>query len=389
MLRLQKIVTLQMYATTRISSTTVLNNIRGYRKFKCVNCVNVPDYLLDLVPSVKSAANHTSTLTQLTEALKQSDYENENLKLSNLALLNKSKQLQEEMQNGAVSKNGKQEGVKQLEAPDTLKKLETVINYKMKEVGKSIEENLLKHVEQNNKQMETKLIQLMAQNESYSKTANNIQAEITVNRNNILKYSEVLAGHKGPNDLKKLMQEAKIEEVNEKWEQQKRQNNFIIHGIEEKGEEIVDKDTNHIESRDINDKQAVHRFLQNIEVICRPKSIIRLGKPNEKNSRPLKITLPSTKEKENIMNSLKRLKGSEEFGKVRVTHDYTRHERELIKQKVKEAEERSKADAEKIWRVRGDPKTGLHLKDFARRNENTATRVNQLDREDIIRTSVS
>ena len=134
---------------------------------------------------------------------------------------------------------------------------------------------------------------------------------------------------------------------------------------------------------------SVCRFLENIEVVCRPKSIIRLGKSNEKKTRPLKITMPSTEEKENVMNSLKRLKGCEEFRKVRVTYDYTRHERELIKQKVKEAEERSQTDAEKIWRVRGDPKTGLRLKNFARRKENTASRVNHLDREDIVRTSIS
>ena len=135
-------------------------------------------------------------------------------------------------------------------------------------------------------------------------------------------------------------------------------------------------------------QMIIRRFLENIEVVCRPKSIIRLGKLNEKKMRPLKIIMSSTEEKENVMNSLKRLKGCEEFRKVRVTHDYTRYERDLIKQKVKEAEERSQGDAEKIWKVRGDPKTGLRLRGFARRND-AASRLNDIGQEDNVRTSVS
>ena len=69
--------------------------------------------------------------------------------------------------------------------------------------------------------------------------------------------------------------------------------------------------------------------------------------------------------KAHVMQNLKRLKGSEiEFGKLRVTDDYALKERELIRSWVKKAEEKTAGDSEFDYRVRGDPKNGLHLAPF-------------------------
>ena len=71
------------------------------------------------------------------------------------------------------------------------------------------------------------------------------------------------------------------------------------------------------------------------------------------------------------MQNLKRLKDSEnEFGKLRVTDDYSLKERELIRSWVKPAEEKSAADSEFDYRVRGDPKNGLHLAPFPKVTRN-------------------
>ena len=48
--------------------------------------------------------------------------------------------------------------------------------------------------------------------------------------------------------------------------------------------------------------------------------------------------------------------------------DYTNGERDLIRHWVKEAEKKSAVDANKVYRVRGDPKNGLRLVSFARQN---------------------
>ena len=97
-----------------------------------------------------------------------------------------------------------------------------------------------------------------------------------------------------------------------------------------------------------------------------PASLTRLGKPNENNKRTMNIGMASSDEKDFIMGNLEHLKGSEDFGKIRVTDDYTNGERDLIRHWVKEAEKKSAADVNMLYRVRGDPKNGLRLMSFAR-----------------------
>ena len=97
-----------------------------------------------------------------------------------------------------------------------------------------------------------------------------------------------------------------------------------------------------------------------------PGSITRLGMPNENNKRTMKIVMASSDEKDFIMRNLKHLKGSEDFGKIRVTDYYTNGERDLIRHWVKEAKKKSAADVNKVYRVRSDPNNGLRLVSFAR-----------------------
>ena len=97
-----------------------------------------------------------------------------------------------------------------------------------------------------------------------------------------------------------------------------------------------------------------------------PESINRLGRPNETNRRTIKIVMKSKTDQENIMANLRKLKGTEEeFGKIRVTHDYTNNERDLIRRTIKVAEE--KGNMEQVYRVCGDPKNGLRLVSFLRK----------------------
>ena len=73
-------------------------------------------------------------------------------------------------------------------------------------------------------------------------------------------------------------------------------------------------------------------FLVAIEVEAEPKTIIRLGKPGNNKTRPLKVVMNSSDDKFNVMSSLKKLKGAEDnFRLLRVTDDYTQTEREEIK----------------------------------------------------------
>ena len=71
---------------------------KGYRKFVCANCIDIPKYLLDIVPKVQvPIPSHTKTMAELTAALQQNAKENDKHKVNNIALTNIQKQLREEL----------------------------------------------------------------------------------------------------------------------------------------------------------------------------------------------------------------------------------------------------------------------------------------------------
>ena len=156
------------------------------------------------------------------------------------------------------------------------------------------------------------------------------------------------------------MQDAKNEEKVQEKEQERRVKNFIIHGADEVG--------NNNDEIKVNDTEYIAQILTKIGVKSKPESIARLGKPNETNKRTMKIVMKTKQDKERVMANLKKLKDTEEeYGKIRITDDYTNTEREQIRMWVKKAEEKSSADTERVYRVRGDPKNGLRLVSFLRK----------------------
>ena len=79
--------------------------------------------------------------------------------------------------------------------------------------------------------------------------------------------------------------------------------------------------------------------------------------------------MKSKADKHAIMSRLNRLKDTEEeFGKISITEDYTQTEREMIKTWSAKAREKTAADKEYTYKVRGDPKNGLKLVRFKRRD---------------------
>ena len=71
------------------------------------------------------------------------------------------------------------------------------------------------------------------------------------------------------------------------------------------------------------------------------------------------------------MNNLRDLKGRQEFKGISITDDHTWNEREQIKKFMKDAKEQNLKEPETsyyVWKVRGTPKTGLHLKRLEKRS---------------------
>ena len=165
---------------------------------------------------------------------------------------------------------------------------------------------------------------------------------------------------KVPEELRKIMQDAKNDDKVEENEKAKRAINFIIHGAEEFGEDA--------ESIKKNDCEYIVDIFKHIGLASKPVSVIRIGDSKKSDARPIKITMKSKNDQEAVMSRLNRLKNTEEdFGKISITEDYTQSERDMIKSWSAKAKEKTAEDKEYSYKVRGDPKNGLRLVRFKRR----------------------
>ena len=80
--------------------------------------------------------------------------------------------------------------------------------------------------------------------------------------------------------------------------------------------------------------------------------------------------MKSEADKNKIMDNLKCLKDQETFIGLSVTDDYTISERDLIKEwteKAKVNNVNESPNSNYTWKVRGNPKNGLRLKKFLKR----------------------
>ena len=259
---------------------------------------------------------------------------------------------------------------------DAIIKLEEVVNKKMEQVGKSLEDSLTKRFQENNKKIEEKLNWMIYESKPYAELAKqnpvssssehcdgSIQQQIHAEGDsasslpNNLTFSKVL---QLPTKVKQIMQDAKNEEKVQEREQEWRAKKIIIHGAHEIGD-------NNDEIK-VNDTGYITQILTKMGVVNKPESVTRLGKPNDTKKRTMKIVMKSKHDKEWVMANLNKLKNTEEqFDKIRVTDDYTIAEREQIKMWVEKAEKKSSSDTERVYRVRGDPKNGLRLVSFLRK----------------------
>ena len=161
-------------------------------------------------------------------------------------------------------------------------------------------------------------------------------------------------------NMKSAMREAKNDEKIEESEKQRRAKNIIIHGAEEVGnnaEEIKEGDLGYIKE-----------IFAKIGVRAEPTIVTRLGEAKESRSRPIKVVMKTLEDKENVMKSLGRLKGTERyFGKISVKDDYTSNEREQIRKLTDQANEKSESSSDRTYKVRGNSKNGWRIVSFPKK----------------------
>ena len=227
---------------------------------------------------------------------------------------------------------------------DSISKFEQNFQMKFDQLGRSLEETLIREVRQNNNRIDEKLQQVL-QNKTYADQAK----EATQNETNLPKTNI---------DLRVIMNEAKNEERVEERDKAQRLPNIILHGVKE-------SETENNEEAKLSDRNYVQKLFDALGVQTTYKVVVRLGKRDPGKKRPIKLVMNSEEEKNEIMINLRKLKDVDSFRGLSVTHDYTLAERQQIKefsQQAKEKNENEPLDSKYCWRVRGDPKNGLTLK---------------------------
>ena len=367
-----------------------------YRKFMCVNCVEVPTYLAELVPDDDNSVSYAKTMKELTNALNQSVKENE---IHQVKILTMTKEQAELCEHAKISKiqgedminlqgeikeyeksmdtyedneiklksiianqqrelTDQQSKFEEVGSPDyeNFVKLEHLMNHKLEQVGIAIKESLLKEVKDNNKKLEIKYNQVINETKSYVEAVKNIEPLNPEAEDGAQQSSNVT-----PKSFKSILAEAENEKLVEQREREKRCNNIIIHGLIEKG-----NNTEEIENNDIG---MVNDFFHQINIQTRPVKFSRLGKLIPDRIRPLKLEMESTIAKDTVMKNLSHLKGADEqvLGKLSVKDDLTKAERVQVKTYVDTAKKRNAEDPSKYWVVRGSPKNGLTLVSLTRK----------------------
>ena len=150
--------------------------------------------------------------------------------------------------------------------------------------------------------------------------------------------------------------ETKNAEMVIEYERQRRENNIIVHGVNEDRQ-------NSDEQRRNSDNTYVSELFQILGVNVKPSSITRLGKnDNNEKTRPIKIIMNSVADKDLVMSRLPNLKTAEDkYKQISVKDDYTPEVRAMIRSMNDKASELNKSENTTEWKIRGTPKNGLRL----------------------------
>ena len=221
--------------------------------------------------------------------------------------------------------------------------LERMIIDKLQGIEDRIDQSISKKFEENYKNIDAKM---NAVSESYANT---------IKRN--LKPIE-----QAPN-FRQILQEMKNEDLAQQKEREVGASNIIIHGLQETDDTIEGRE---------EDFKIIKELLEAIEVTSEPGTVIRLGRRNETNSRPIKVKMNNQNERELIMCSLAKLKdGPITFKRISVTEDYTPEECQAIREKVQEAKSKTENEGQGkfVFKVRGTPKNGLQWPSQSTKNK--------------------
>ena len=155
--------------------------------------------------------------------------------------------------------------------------------------------------------------------------------------------------------LQTVVQKAVTTSKHDALKREERLNNIIIYRVPESQEKNSD-------TRKAKEKELVDKLLQKIEVAASPEKIVQLGKYREPKewealgSRPLKVTLADHQTQQEVMQNLSKLKdASQGLKSLSVCYDMSESEREILKEHLRRAKEKTESSSNWRFVVRGPP----------------------------------
>lgn len=152
-------------------------------------------------------------------------------------------------------------------------------------------------------------------------------------------------------DLRKILREEKLNEIEEIIQQDIRKANIMIFGRKE--------------SSEVEDHQFVQNLIKDVGSASEVKYMSRIGNKSGEKVRPIKVVFKTPHERFLLLNSLANLKGKTQYEGISVAEDHTLFERSVIRNMSKKAKERNAQEPSGsgiIWRVRGTLSEGLYLR---------------------------
>ena len=279
----------------------VINTKRHY-PFYCKNCVDVPQSLLNLVPS-----NERTLPEKEIERLKREVAGCE-------ALIEHYEESEKKLKAHIDNSN-------------TLNDLEDKMDKKLE----SLKECLLSTIKQECKDI----------TKSYADTT----------KSNILKESNKPNQNISLYEFKNVIRNVRKEELSEELEQKRRSSNIVIHVIPEN-------------SSVTKDKKWVNNLKNDLHTRVEIKSVSRIGVAKNDKKRPIMVVLKSEDDKQKFLSNLKVLHGIDKYKGVTISEDLTQEQRKNVKDLSQEAMRRNNEEksSSSVWRVRGSSKNGFYLK---------------------------
>ena len=389
----------------------------NYRRYICIKCTTIPEYVTDIMKDKKVSPNVLETMQISTQTTLSTEYidevldknetleedlsdtakelervNNEKVKLKSTIIILK-QQVADNEENGTKllkdidkkeivirSQKGllqsQQEKLKEVEREFAVSKTMTI---KSKQCAAVVNKSSNKLVSESsntdllNSTTLDKKLELLSTN--ILDTVAKIVDEKLVNMGNKFQslvkipdkidesyktFKEVLTQNNSTNEtanFKTIMNEDRNDQLVQERQRTLRSANLIVHGVAE---------TNGVDSQ--KDEEFVDALFEKIGINSTPDSITRLGKAETSKIRPLRIKLANENEKEKVMSRLSNLKDAEpRFKQVSITPDFTQEEREIIRSWVDKAKEKNRTEnGNFVWRTRGSPKNGMRLVRFAK-----------------------